>query len=92
MRVHAHEEIMNRIIKQLINKFSYHRGIDYGQHLRTELIEKAKILEQQGKTPEEIVCVLGLPMSYLTTKSSVDMEKRTINQQLVATSRRPTSA
>jgi hypothetical protein len=54
---------MNRKIKQIINKFSYHRGIEVGKVLRTNLINQANALEKQGKTEQEIIYALGLPIN-----------------------------
>ncbi len=61
---------MNRTIRQIINKFSYHRGISFGQNLRYELLAKAKSLEQQGKTQEEIIFDLALPHILLNDPTS----------------------
>lgn len=54
---------MNRIVRQIINKFSYHRGIAIGKELRAKLLEDAESLERQGKTPDEIITTLNLPLT-----------------------------
>jgi len=54
---------MNRIVRQIINKFSYHRGIAIGKELRANLLKDAESLERQGKKPDEIIATLGLPLN-----------------------------
>lgn len=54
---------MNRKIKKLINKHTYHRGIEIGKELRAELIRKATTMEKEGKTEAFIIQALGIPLS-----------------------------
>ncbi len=54
---------MNRNIKQLINKYSYHRGIELGKELRAKLLNDAETLEANGANPEEIIRTLALPLA-----------------------------
>jgi len=54
---------MNRKIKQLINKHTYHRGIELGRELRAEMLNKAKIMAQNGASEAYIIQSLGLPLA-----------------------------
>ena len=54
---------MNRKIKQLINRHTYHQGIAIGKELRAEMLNKAKILEQNGASEAYIIQSLGLPLN-----------------------------
>ncbi|MGV0953410.1 MAG: hypothetical protein ACOYBR_03800 [Fluviibacter sp.] len=54
---------MNRKIKQLINKHTYHKGIEIGRELRAELINRAVTMEKEGRTEAFIIQALGLPIA-----------------------------
>jgi len=54
---------MNRKIKQLINRHTYHQGIAIGKELRAEMLNQVKEMEKEGKTEAFIINALGLPLN-----------------------------